>query len=58
MALFPSGADWAQARQSARLARPATRTCTRGEIETSNPLSTRIPNWSATDTRAADWVSR
>jgi creatinine amidohydrolase len=56
MALFPSGADWAQARQSARLASSAHEDMHAGEIETSILLHAR-PDLVRDGYQNADWVA-
>src|SRR3984957_3950927 len=56
MALFPSGADWAQARQSARLASSGHEDMHAGEIETSILLYAR-PDLVRGGYQSADWVA-
>jgi creatinine amidohydrolase len=56
MALFPSGADWAQARQSARLGSPGHEDMHAGEIETSLLLHAR-PDLVRDGYQSADWVA-
>jgi creatinine amidohydrolase len=56
MALFPSGADWADARRSAQLASPAHEDMHAGEIETSILLHAH-PELVRDGYQAADWVA-
>jgi creatinine amidohydrolase len=56
MALFPSGADWAQARESARLASSGHEDMHAGEIETSILLHAR-PDLVRDGYQGADWVA-
>ena len=56
MALFPSGADWDQARQSARLASSGHEDMHAGEIETSILLHAR-PDLVRDGYQGADWVA-
>jgi creatinine amidohydrolase len=56
MALFPSGADWDQARQSARLASSGHEDMHAGEIETSILLHAR-PDLVRDGYQSADWVA-
>jgi creatinine amidohydrolase len=56
MALFPSGADWAQARHSARLASSRHEDMHAGEIETSILLHAR-PDLVRDGYQSADWVA-
>lgn len=56
MALFPSGADWAEARQSAQLASSAHEDMHAGEIETSILLHTH-PELVGDGYKAADWTA-
>jgi len=56
MALFPSGADWAEARQSARLVSPSHEDMHAGEIETSILLHAH-PELVRDGYQAADWVA-
>lgn len=55
MALFPSGADWAEARKSARLVSSSHEDMHAGEIETSILLHTH-PELVRDGYQAADWV--
>ena len=56
MALFPSGADWAEARQSARLVSSGHEDMHAGEIETSVLLHSH-PELVRDGYQAADWVA-
>ena len=56
MALFPSGADWTEARQAARLASSAHEDMHAGEIETSILLHAS-PELVRNGYQAADWVA-
>jgi creatinine amidohydrolase len=56
MALFPSGADWADARRSAQLVSPAHEDMHAGEIETSILLHA-YPDLVRDGYQAADWVA-
>ena len=56
MALFPSGADWDQARESARLASSGHEDMHAGEIETSILLHAR-PDLVRDGYQGADWVA-
>jgi creatinine amidohydrolase len=56
MALFPSGADWAEARQSAQLVSSAHEDMHAGEIETSILLHAH-PELVKDGYQAADWVA-
>jgi creatinine amidohydrolase len=56
MALFPSGADWAEARQSARLVSSGHEDMHAGEIETSVLLHSH-PELVKDGYQAADWVA-
>jgi creatinine amidohydrolase len=56
MALFPSGADWTDARQSARLATSNHEDMHAGELETSILLHAH-PELVRDDYHAADWVA-